>query len=129
MIFSILSDRSVHWSKIQKEHIKQQPCCQACGTVKNLQVHHIIPFNVDPLKELDKNNLITLCKKCHFVFGHLMDYTSWNIDVIEDSKVYLNKVKNKPHKIRAQYHVKKYSFGIDSLLCWFIKFFTRNNRS
>lgn len=66
-------------------------------------MHHIEPFHVNPSRELDPDNFITLCgKNCHLVFGHLMDYTSWNTDVVQDAKVYLNKVQNRPYKIKKQ---------------------------
>lgn len=91
--------RSPSWSAVRKKHIEKQPCCQACGSCKRPEVHHIIPVHVDPSKELDPNNLITLCDKyCHFIFGHLMNYKSWNDNVVEDSRVYYKKVINKPFK-------------------------------
>ena len=90
--------RSPKWSDIRKEHIKNQPFCQACGRSDNLEVHHIEPYHVDPSKELDLNNLITLCSKgCHLMFGHLMDYKSWNSDVVKDCQYYLSKIKTRPY--------------------------------
>jgi hypothetical protein len=74
----------------------------ACGSCKKIEVHHIEPFHSNPSRELDLTNLITLCVNCHFVFGHLMDYSSWNVDVINDSSVYLNKVNNRPYSIKVQ---------------------------
>ena len=90
------SDRSPSWRKVRSEHIKQQPFCQACGSKNKLEVHHIEPYNINPDRELDPTNLITLCKTCHFVFGHLMDYKSWNPSVINDCVSYLKKINNKP---------------------------------
>lgn len=90
------------WDKTRKEHLLQQSCCQACGTKRRLQVHHIEPYHVNPSRELDSSNLITLCKSCHFVFGHLMDWASWNKDVVNDSAVYLNKVQNRPYRVYSQ---------------------------
>lgn len=99
MFFNIFSIRSPLWSKTRKDFLKVNPCCSACGTKKKLQVHHIIPVHVDSTKELDAMNLIVLCKSCHFIFGHLMDWLSWNESVLEDSRVYLLKVQNRPHKL------------------------------
>lgn len=91
------AERSPKWSSIRNEHIKKYPKCAACGAKKNLEVHHIIPVHLDPSRELDITNLITLCsKRCHLVFGHFMDYKSWNKDVEHDCAVYYNKLKNKP---------------------------------
>ena len=89
--------RSPKWGSVRKEHLKDNPVCAACGRSKKLEVHHIVPVHMDPNRELDPSNLVTLCDDpCHIVFGHLMNYKSWNKDVIEDCSVYLNKVKNKP---------------------------------
>lgn len=89
--------RSKDWPALRKKHLDKQPCCQACGSCLKPEVHHIVPVHLDPSRELDPDNLITLCDKyCHFVFGHLMNYKSWNIDIIKDAKVYNDKLKNKP---------------------------------
>lgn len=47
-------------------HKKYNYTCQDCGR-KNvkLNVHHIIPVEVDESKAYDVNNLITLCRDCH----------------------------------------------------------------
>jgi hypothetical protein len=90
--------RSPKWSSVRKEHLKHQPVCQACGRKDDLEVHHIIPYHKNPEKELDPNNLITLCSKnCHLLLGHLMDYKSWNENVVEDSKFLSSKIKNRPY--------------------------------
>lgn len=80
----------------QKAMARDNFCCQLCGSKKNLQVHHIIPFkkifsdiisehpeyNIEENKEelykiavadsrfLDLNNLITYCKECHLFKIH-----------------------------------------------------------
>jgi hypothetical protein len=91
--------RSPEWPAVRKAHIKKQPCCMACGSCKKPEVHHIVPVHLDPSKELDPDNLITLCDKyCHFVFGHFMNYKSWNINIIEDSRRYLESKSNRPYK-------------------------------
>ena len=111
-LFSILSNRSNQWSKVRAEHLKKQPICQACGSKKDLDVHHIEPVSVNPNRELDPSNLITLCSKyCHLAIGHLMDTKSWNENVIEDAKVYYNKVCNRPYKIVAQNQTKNKLFN------------------
>lgn len=93
------ANRSSQWPKVRKQHLAKQPCCQACGSCKKPEVHHVVPVHVDPSKELDPENLITLCDKyCHFTFGHLMNYKSWNPTVVRDAWWYLGKIKNKPYK-------------------------------
>jgi 5-methylcytosine-specific restriction enzyme A len=91
--------RSYSWTKIRKEHLRKYPECAACGRKDTLEVHHIVPYHVDPKKELDPNNLITLCgKHCHFVFGHLMDWKSWNKDVCRDVVKYRHQHESRPRK-------------------------------
>lgn len=91
--------RSGQWPKVRKQHLSENPACAACGRSKNLEVHHIEPVHLNPDRELDPSNLITLCSDpCHIVFGHFMDYKSWNINVVKDCSVYYNKCSLKPHK-------------------------------
>jgi 5-methylcytosine-specific restriction protein A len=91
--------RSSSWSKVRSQHLNKSPSCAACGRSTKVDVHHIEPVHVNSSRELDPSNLITLCSNsCHFIFGHFMDYKSWNPDVIEDCKVYYNKYKNRPYK-------------------------------
>lgn len=91
--------RSSSWSKVRQQHLEKYPTCAACGRRIKLDVHHIEPVSVDPSRELDPSNLITLCNSpCHFVFGHFMDYKSWNPDVINDCGEFLTKYKNRPYK-------------------------------
>lgn len=98
--------RSWKWKDVRKKHLESQPFCQACGRSSDLEVHHIEPVHKNPDRELDPTNLITLCSKgCHLLFGHLMDYKSWNKDVILDSESYLNKIRQRP------YHEKNPKLG------------------
>jgi 5-methylcytosine-specific restriction endonuclease McrA len=93
------AQRSSKWSSIRKNHLKDNPTCAACGKNKKLEVHHIEPVHINSDRELDPTNLVTLCDKpCHIIFGHLMDYKSWNNDVVQDCSTYLEKLKNKPIK-------------------------------
>lgn len=86
--------RSSQWRKVRAEHLKQQPTCAACGRSKELQVHHIIPVSFDESKELDPNNLITLCASpCHFLFGHCLNYHCYNKDVRIDAARFLASVQ------------------------------------
>lgn len=91
--------RSWKWSDVRKAHLKIQPHCQACGRKDDLEVHHIEPVHLNPDRELDPTNLITLCAKtCHLTFGHLMDYKSWNSDVVNDCLNYYSKLQKRPYK-------------------------------
>jgi hypothetical protein len=91
--------RSPKWRNVRNDFVKNNPRCAACGTRSDLEVHHIIPYHVDPSLELDPSNLITLCgKRCHFLFGHFCDWSSWNTKVVQDCNVYSIRRQNRPHK-------------------------------
>jgi 5-methylcytosine-specific restriction protein A len=119
--YNLVSGRSPLWSQVRKEHLKKQPFCQACGSKIRPEVHHIEPFHVNPERELDPSNLITLCDKyCHYTVGHLMDYKSWNTNVVQDSKVYLDKVLNRPYKNMPVLYAQNNPSGIIGNFCKFI---------
>ena len=43
-------------------------CCELCGinVRKRGQIHHILPYSLFPKLINDTNNMLFLCKKCHF---------------------------------------------------------------
>lgn len=95
---SILSaPRSAEWRRLRAEHLKKNPLCAVCGNSRNVVPHHIVPFHVDPSRELDPNNLISLCEgetfNCHLFFGHYRNWTKHNPDVAEDSKRWNERVR------------------------------------
>ena len=47
--------------------------CQKCGSLNDLDVHHIYPEKTHPLLALDCMNGITLCRRCHIEIGHSKD--------------------------------------------------------
>lgn len=88
--------RASQWRKVRAEHLKKQPKCAACGRGKELQVHHVIPVSFDPTRELDPDNLITLCASpCHFMFGHCLSYHCYNKDVRIDAARFLTSVQKR----------------------------------
>ena len=62
--------RSSGWRKVRKEAIDAHPYCAVCGRKHLLQVHHKKPFQHRPELELDPDNLIVLCGRCHLLIGH-----------------------------------------------------------
>jgi 5-methylcytosine-specific restriction protein A len=89
--------RSPKWSEVRSQHLSIQPKCAICGSSTKPEVHHIVPVHIDSSRELDPNNLITLCDKyCHFIFGHLMNWKSWNEQIIQDSIYFSSKIRLKP---------------------------------
>src|SRR5574337_282803 len=82
--------RSPEWHRVRTEFLKNNTYCAACGNGKNLQVHHLQPFALNPELELDKDNLITLCesyggKECHIHIGHSGSFKTFNINCKEDA--------------------------------------------
>lgn len=96
------SKRSGHWHKVREEHLEKNPKCAVCGGTKYLEVHHKLPFHLDPNLELDPANLITLCESknnginCHLGVGHLGSFKSFNKSVDEDAKTWNDKIVNRP---------------------------------
>lgn len=95
------SKRSSKWPKVRKEHLSKFPTCAVCGGNKMLEVHHKLSFIEHPELELDPDNLITLCESkskgglnCHLVFGHLTNYKKINPNVVDDAKIWNEKLKN-----------------------------------
>ncbi len=69
----MFTPRSPGWQHVRFLHLENEPFCQWCGGTDSLQVHHVEPFHVDPSKELDPDNFITLCmsiEECHYRQGH-----------------------------------------------------------
>lgn len=71
--------------KLLRDNFVNGKKCAACGGKEQLQAHHKKPFHLFPELELDEKNLIVLCehpsKNCHFVFGHLMNWSTYNHDI------------------------------------------------
>jgi 5-methylcytosine-specific restriction protein A len=92
--------RSGEWSRVRDDHIKEHPVCEVCGGRDNLNVHHVEPYHLHPEKELDPTNLITLCEapghNCHFIFGHLLNWRSFNSHVREDAAIWREKIHTRP---------------------------------
>lgn len=55
--------RGSRWKKTRDEAVKAFPFCGVCGTTKNIQVHHIVPFRLT--QDNSHENLIPLCTKHH----------------------------------------------------------------
>lgn len=62
--------RSSKWPAVRAAFVKQNPRCAACGSVEELNVHHVQPYWSHPQLELEPENLITLCRWHHWTVGH-----------------------------------------------------------
>ncbi len=64
-------------------HRKKNPVCEATGSTRRLEVHHIVPVSVNPTLADWPSNLITLEKKAHLVIGHGGNYKNYVKNVAE----------------------------------------------
>jgi len=96
--------RSGSWTKVRNDFIKLHPACMVCGITKYLEVHHCIPVHLDKDLELCPHNLITLCEgpcNCHFVWGHLLNWKSYNPSIREDARIFAEKILRRPFGRRS----------------------------
>lgn len=89
-------NRSPKWDTFRSAFLKKNNECVACGEDSQLEAHHIVPFHLRRDLELSESNLIALCRTCHFYFGHLKDWTSWNEFVRIDAQAFRQKVRSRP---------------------------------
>jgi hypothetical protein len=82
--------RSSHWSTFRINFLRGRSC-SGCDSTRELEAHHIVPFHIDPDRELDVDNLIPLCRECHYQIGHLRDWQTANPHVRDDAAVYLQR--------------------------------------
>jgi hypothetical protein len=85
--------RSPRWPALRAAFIKGRQCA-GCDAGRDLEAHHIVPYHIDPARELDTANLICLCRDCHFVFGHLRDWSASNPQVREDAALFLQRIRD-----------------------------------
>ena len=89
------SSRSSGWSKVRSEFIDVFNCCAVCGKERGLEVHHIRDFSTDPELEMSWDNLLTLCRGHHLLFGHLNYWASINPSVVLDASLWNNKIRDR----------------------------------
>ena len=88
--------RSPGWTSLRDAFVRVHPHCRICGRTNNVEVHHIRPYHLFPELELDRNNLMTLCRDHHLWFGHLGNWFSWNPDIVNDAAIWHDKIANRP---------------------------------
>lgn len=80
----ISAKRSSKWPTVEKHFREANPTCAACGGKDRLNIHHVLPFHLFPEKELDPENLITMCmgkKECHLRLAHGSDFRAYFPDI------------------------------------------------
>ena len=100
-IEALATPRSAGWKILRRQHLGENPECIMCGSRKNLVPHHVVPFHVDPSRELDPSNLVTLCESptfnCHLFFGHLKRWDRHNPHVVEDATTWRLRISESPN--------------------------------
>jgi hypothetical protein len=98
-----MAARSPGWPAVRDAHLRKHGTCEACGSTRALTVHHKIPFSLDPSRELDPTNLITLCEgevvNCHLLFGHSRDWKAFNPHVVEDAAQALLRLRRRRYTV------------------------------
>ena len=56
--------------------------CAWCHRTVNLNRHHVVPQAANPALRDVRENLVVLCRDCHFVLGHRCDWKQYNPDVL-----------------------------------------------
>ena len=79
------SQRSGGWNSLRCRFLAKNPECACCGKTTELEAHHVVPVHVDKARELDEENLICLCERCHLVVGHLNSWFRYNKHIREDA--------------------------------------------
>jgi hypothetical protein len=92
---SLFTLRSGQWQTVRKYFLVEHTSCEGCGATKRLEAHHCVPYHLDKAKELDPDNLICLCRRCHLFIGHLDNWGSYNPMVREDAALWLEKIKKR----------------------------------
>lgn len=68
--------------------------CKWCGRTVNLNRHHAVPQAANPALRDVKENLIVLCRDCHFVLGHRCNWKQYNPDVMYIATHFTNCVRS-----------------------------------
>jgi len=87
--------RHPDWSYVARMYMIDEPNCRVCGK-KGEAVHHILPVHLRPDLELDRNNMATVCHRCHLFVGHLDNWLSWNVSFNFDASRIRNNVHMRP---------------------------------
>lgn len=77
-------------AKWQYSQLEMEQCAW-CGRAVKLNRHHIIPQSANPALRDVRENLIVLCRECHFVLGHRCDWKQYNPDVLQICSQFTNR--------------------------------------
>ena len=52
--------------------------CQICGTFEKVNFHHVLSRSEYPELECEDSNVVELCRRHHFIVGHLGNWSIFN---------------------------------------------------
>jgi len=73
----------IEWRRARSLYISGHQECAMCGEKKKLEVHHVLSYARHPDLRYDQGNLVTLCRECHFRFGHGRNWKTNNEGIRE----------------------------------------------
>jgi hypothetical protein len=104
-VFIAEAARDPRWQSFRNKMVEGKRCA-ICGSADNLTAHHKKPFFEHPELELEPSNIEILCenssRNCHFIFGHLMNWQTYNDDL--DNTIAYFQLLRKRAKIRLKRH-------------------------
>ena len=92
--------RSPQWPAFRRAFLAKYPACAVCGIHAGVVPHHCVPVHVSRSKELLEENLLTLCRPHHLLFGHLGDFRAWNAKVRDDAAAWNAKIRDRAYTIK-----------------------------
>ena len=70
------------------------PACRWCRRAVSLNRHHVVPQAASPALRDVRENLVVLCRDCHFVLGHRCNWKQYNPDVLYIATHFTNCVRS-----------------------------------
>lgn len=106
--------RSPLWTAVRNRFIKANPSCVCCGR-KAEEVHHLKPFHLGG-PELDPSNLRSLCRDCHFAFGHLWNFKNENPDLDFHASILLKAKTAADERRKLELKSESTKYGLQSFV-------------
>lgn len=76
-VLSVPRNQSVQ-KRVSRAALKRQPFCAICGTTRNMEVHHIVPYRLT--QDDSPENQMPLCKKHHKIVETLTHDLEMHVD-------------------------------------------------
>ena len=83
--------RDSRWTAVRDAYFAAHPRCEICGAPA-VDVHHKLSVRLHPAYELDPSNLSSLCRRDHFLFGHLCNWSLENDDIEFDLAIWKDRL-------------------------------------